>query len=96
MEVVEEPESYKLESTFTNKSLRVKHGMETSVYRMEFVSSQEFTWIEFAVWRDCCKLVHVELPKLKAIQQKAQALKQADDYALTDTDIEYVCTKQPI
>ncbi|MCP9264451.1 RNA polymerase-associated protein RTF1-like protein [Dirofilaria immitis] len=55
LDVVETAKVYQLENTRTNKGLKLKHGGEERVYRLEFVSNSEFTNQEFSKWYDAMK-----------------------------------------
>lgn len=55
LDVIETAKIYQLEDTRTNKGLKLKHGKEERVYRLEFVSNAEFTEHEFNKWYDAMK-----------------------------------------
>lgn len=50
IDVVETAKVYNLESTQTNKGLKLKHGNDERVYRLEFISNSIFTQSEFDKW----------------------------------------------
>jgi hypothetical protein len=54
-DVVETGKVYQVEKTRTNKGLKLKHGTDERVYRLEFVSNSEFTDTEFAKWTETMK-----------------------------------------
>uniref|UniRef100_A0A914RSY7 Plus3 domain-containing protein n=1 Tax=Parascaris equorum TaxID=6256 RepID=A0A914RSY7_PAREQ len=63
LDVVETAKVYQLETTRTNKGLKLKHGKDERVYRLEFVSNSPFTEHEFMKWRDAMKISIVEAKK---------------------------------
>lgn len=67
-----------------------RHGGAERVYRLEFVSNQDFTDTEFTKWKDAMELGHHQLPTLDDIQRKEDDIKQAYDYKMKDKDIEEV------
>ena len=44
------PKVYNLGGTRTNKGLRLKHGLQERIFRMEYVSNSSFTDTEFRKW----------------------------------------------
>ena len=52
VDVVETAKIYPLGKTRTNKGLRLKHGLQDRVFRLEFVSNSDFTDTEFMKWKD--------------------------------------------
>lgn len=55
LDVVETAKVYQLENTRTNKGLKLKHGKEERVYRLEFVSNSDFIVNEFNKWLNAMK-----------------------------------------
>lgn len=55
MDVVETAKVYQVENTRTNKGLKLKHGPDVRVYRLEFISNTEFTQNEFQHWFNVMK-----------------------------------------
>ena len=52
IDVVETAKVYQLGTTRTNKGLKLRHGHSERVYRLEFVSNQDFTDSEFFKWKE--------------------------------------------
>jgi len=50
--VVETAKIYQLGKTRTNKGLRLRHGEQERVFRLEFVSNSDFTDSEFFKWKE--------------------------------------------
>ncbi|BFZ06938.1 hypothetical protein BsWGS_09977 [Bradybaena similaris] len=94
VDVVETAKIYQLGGTKTNKGLKLRHGGAERVYRLEFVSNQDFTDTEFTKWKDAMELGHHELPTLDDIQRKEDDIKQAYDYKMKDKDIEEIVAEK--
>lgn len=48
--MVETAKVYTVEKTRTNKGLKLKHGGDQKVYRLEFISNQSFEEKEWTQW----------------------------------------------
>lgn len=70
--------------------LSYRHGGAERVYRLEFVSNQDFTDTEFNKWKETMELGHHQLPTLDDISRKEDDIKQAFEYKIKDKDIEEV------
>uniref|UniRef100_A0A1A8ING2 RNA polymerase-associated protein RTF1 homolog n=1 Tax=Nothobranchius kuhntae TaxID=321403 RepID=A0A1A8ING2_NOTKU len=88
VDVVETAKVYQLGSTRTNKGLQLRHGADTRVFRLEFVSNQEFTENEFMKWKDAMMMAGMQVPTLDEITKKEQSIKEALNYKFNDKDIE--------
>ncbi|XP_043998184.1 RNA polymerase-associated protein RTF1 homolog isoform X1 [Gambusia affinis] len=86
--VVETTKVYQLGSTRTNKGLQLRHGADTRVFRLEFVSNQEFTESEFMKWKEAMIVAGMQVPTLDEITKKEQSIKEAMNYKFNDKDIE--------
>lgn len=60
------------------------------MYRLEFVSNQDFSDTEFNKWKEAMELGHHQIPTLDDIARKEDDLKQASEYKIKDKDIEEV------
>ncbi|CAM4726196.1 hypothetical protein PO909_019568 [Leuciscus waleckii] len=87
-DVVETAKVYQLGSTRTNKGLQLRHGNDMRVFRLEFVSNQEFTESEFMKWREAMMSAGMQFPTLDEISKKEQSIKEAVNYKFNDKDIE--------
>ncbi|XP_068607879.1 RNA polymerase-associated protein RTF1 homolog isoform X2 [Brachionichthys hirsutus] len=88
VDVVETSKVYQLGSTRTNKGLQLRHGGDTRVFRLEFVSNQEFTESEFMKWKEAMMVAGMQVPTLDEITKKEQTIKEAMNYKFNDKDIE--------
>ncbi|XP_026195201.1 RNA polymerase-associated protein RTF1 homolog [Anabas testudineus] len=88
VDVVETAKVYQLGSTRTNKGLQLRHGGDTRVFRLEFVSNQEFTESEFMKWKEAMMAAGMQVPTLDEITKKEQSIKEALNYKFNDKDIE--------
>lgn len=85
--VVETAKIYQLGKSRTNKGLRLKHGTQERVFRLEFISNQDFTDTEFEKWKQVCDAQNVQLPTLELIDQKLRDIKEAVHYEFKDEDV---------
>ncbi|XP_013917583.1 PREDICTED: RNA polymerase-associated protein RTF1 homolog [Thamnophis sirtalis] len=88
--VVETAKVYQLGGTRTNKGLQLRHGNDQRVFRLEFVSNQEFTENEFMKWKEAMFSAGMQLPTLDEINKKEVSIKEALNYKFNDQDIEEV------
>ena len=51
IDVIETPKVYALGKGRTNKGLKLRHGRQERVFRMEYVSNSSFTDSEFRKWK---------------------------------------------
>jgi hypothetical protein len=70
--------------------LKVNHAGKVSDFRMEFVSTQEFTWVEFDAWKSKLEGSGNELPTVTFIEKKRKELMETEEHQLTEADVEYV------
>ena len=88
--MVETPKIYTLGSTRTNKGFKLRHGADERVFRLEFVSSQEFTTDEFIKWLETCQVSNVVPPTIEDAEKKEKELRDASNYQFKDADVEIV------
>ncbi|XP_053553843.1 RNA polymerase-associated protein RTF1 homolog [Bombina bombina] len=86
--VVETGKVYQLGTARTNKGLQLRHGSDQRVFRLEFVSNQEFTESEFMKWKEAMFSAGMQLPTLDEINKKEVTIKEAMNYKFNDQDIE--------
>uniref|UniRef100_A0A8C5R3X0 RNA polymerase-associated protein RTF1 homolog n=1 Tax=Leptobrachium leishanense TaxID=445787 RepID=A0A8C5R3X0_9ANUR len=89
-DVVETGKVYQLGGTRTNKGLQLRHGSDQRVFRLEFVSNQEFTESEFMKWKEAMFSAGMQLPTLDEINKKEISIKEAVNYKFNDQDIEEI------
>lgn len=88
--VVETAKIYSLGKTRTNRGLRLKHGTQERVFRLEFISNQEFTESEYAKWREMCAQQNVPMPTVDSIERKQKDIKEALNYEFKDEDVDKI------
>ncbi|XP_025423605.1 RNA polymerase-associated protein Rtf1 [Sipha flava] len=89
-DVCETAKVYQLGSTRTNKGLRLRHGTNEKVFRLEFISNQEFTESEFIKWKELCYMNHITLPTLEELETKIKDIKAALAYQFKEEDVEKI------
>lgn len=94
VDTVETAKIYQLGTTRTNKGLKLKHGHSERVYRLEFVSNQDFTDSEFYKWREAMTLGDLTLPTVQDIDKKAKAIQEALNYKFKENDIEEIVAEK--
>ncbi|XP_025104366.1 RNA polymerase-associated protein RTF1 homolog [Pomacea canaliculata] len=92
--VVETAKVYQLGTTRTNKGLRLRHGAAERVYRLEFVSNQDFTDTEFHKWKETMMLGGLELPTMEEVERKLDDIKYAYGYKFNELDIEQIVAEK--
>jgi len=90
IDVTETPKVYTLGKTRTNKGLKVRHGQQERVFRMEYVSNQGFNDSEFGKWKEEMKLVELPLPTMGHIKLKAEEIKSSKTYNYKEDDVEAI------
>lgn len=88
MDVVETPKVYQCGTNRTNKGLKLKHGKEERVYRIEYVSNQEFTENEFNKWMAAMGVDNIGLPTMSFIDKKKKDLEAANNHSCSALDIQ--------
>lgn len=88
--VVETAKVYQFGRSRTNKGIMLKHGSHERVFRLEFVSNQDFTQTEFDKWREICALNDIDLPTVDLIEQKKKDVATALNYEFKDEDIDKI------
>lgn len=81
---------YQLGGTRTNKGLKLRHGAQERIFRLEFVSNQEFTDSEFFKWKETCALQGISMPTFDEVEQKLKDIKEALVYEFKEEDIEKI------
>ncbi|MFH4979287.1 hypothetical protein AB6A40_005996 [Gnathostoma spinigerum] len=90
LDVVETAKVYQLEKTRTNKGLRLKHGKDERVCRLEFVSNSDFTEPEFCKWMESMRANNIPLMTIDQVEKKAADIKKAMNYTFTEADIDQI------
>ncbi|XP_057315858.1 RNA polymerase-associated protein RTF1 homolog [Hydractinia symbiolongicarpus] len=90
IDVTETSKVYNLGKTRTNKGVKVRHGLQERIFRMEYVSNQAFTDSEFQKWKEEMKLVELPLPTLRQVKEKSADISTSKAYSYKDDDIEAI------
>lgn len=88
--VCETAKIYLLGQARTNKGLKLRHGAQERVFRLEFISNQEFTESEFFKWKETCALQGISLPTMEEVENKLKDIKEALLFEYKEEDIEKV------
>ena len=67
-----------------------RHGNAERVYRLEFVSNQDFTDTEFSKWHETMALAGMTMPTTDEVEQKQKEINKALQYKLNEEDIDAV------
>ncbi|XP_061172427.1 RNA polymerase-associated protein RTF1 homolog [Saccostrea echinata] len=94
VDTMETAKIYQLGTTRTNKGLKLRHGHSERVYRLEFVSNQDFTDSEFFKWQEAMTLGDIPLPTLQDIDKKAKSIQEALNYKFKENDIEEIVAEK--
>jgi len=89
-DVVETSKEYSLGSCKTNLGLKVRHGIAESVYRLEFVSNQDFTDTEFQKWKNTMDDQSLSLPTVKHVANKVKEIDNALNHIFSESEIEKI------
>ncbi|XP_071963061.1 RNA polymerase-associated protein RTF1 homolog [Antedon mediterranea] len=93
-EVVQTAKIYQLGSTKTNKGLKLKYANQERVFRLEFISNQDFTDSEFMKWKEDMDMRRLPLPTVGDINKKMEDVKNALSYRYKEEDIEQIVTEK--
>ncbi|KAJ8680449.1 hypothetical protein QAD02_016236 [Eretmocerus hayati] len=88
--VCETTKIYQLGSTMTNKGLKLRHGENERVFRLEFVSNQEFTESEFFKWKQTIECQGIMAPTIEEIEDKIKDIREAMVYEFKEEDVEKI------
>ena len=78
---------YKLGSTRTNKTLKLRHALQERVFRLEFVSGSIFLESEFQKWKEDTMLGGLPLPTMQHVEDKLKHIIRVNNKAVNDKDI---------
>lgn len=68
----------------------MRHGAQERVFRLEFVSNQEFSDAEYSKWIDASGSAGIPMPSRENVQQKQNDIKEALHYEYNEQDIERI------
>ncbi|KAH6941808.1 hypothetical protein HPB50_023614 [Hyalomma asiaticum] len=93
-DVVETAKVYALGRCRTNKGLRLKHGKQERVFRLEFVSNQDFTESEFLKWKEVMALEGASFPTTEEVTRKVKDIQDALNYQYKESDVETIVSEK--
>lgn len=76
--------------TFNLQGFKVRHGTQERVFRLEFMSNQEFTDPEYHKWVEATNATGIEMPTKSRIEQKQADIKEAISYEFNEQDVERI------
>ncbi|XP_050357987.1 RNA polymerase-associated protein Rtf1-like [Nymphalis io] len=94
IDVYETAKVYNLGNTRTNKGFKLRHGTQDRVFRLEFVSNQEFTDNEFQKWHRAIKEANKKPPTMDFVRNKISEVKDALMYEFKEEDIEKIVAEK--
>ena len=77
LDVCETAKVYNIGKARTNKGLKLRHGGQERVFRLEFVSNNTFTDQEFEKWRETVMLQGMSLPTTKEMDMREKQIAEA-------------------
>lgn len=93
-DVVETAKVYALGHTRTNKGLRLKHGKQERVFRLEFVSNQDFSDSEYNKWKEVMEVENVPFPTTEDVVRKVRDIEAALNYEYKEADVERIVSEK--
>ncbi|XP_072023591.1 LOW QUALITY PROTEIN: RNA polymerase-associated protein RTF1 homolog [Amphiura filiformis] len=93
-DVVETAKIYQLGGSRTNKGLKLRYCAQERVYRLEFVSNQDFTDGEFFKWKEDMVLMGHTLPSTAHVESKQADIKNAFSYSYKEDDIAKIVSEK--
>ncbi|XP_063835386.1 RNA polymerase-associated protein Rtf1 [Ostrinia nubilalis] len=94
IDVYETAKVYNLGNTRTNKGLKLRHGTQDRVFRLEFVSNQEFTDSEFTKWHAAIRDANKRAPTMDYVRSKIAEVRDALMYEFKEEDIEKIVAEK--
>lgn len=88
MDIVETAKVYQLGKHRTNRGLRLRHGQQERVFRLEFVSNSDFSDSEFFKWKETMMTAGLQLPTLDEVKDRYGRIQKALKYNLQEKDID--------
>lgn len=68
----------------------MRHGKQERVFRLEFISNQEFTDTEYSKWLEATTQADIPMPLKETIAQKQSDIREALNYEYKEQDIERI------
>jgi len=90
LDVVETSKVYQLGNTRTNKGLKLRHGTNERVFRLEYVSNSPVSDQEFKRWRETLIKQNIPLPTMEDVENKTKLIQKYTNYSLNEQDIDKI------
>jgi len=94
MDVCETGKVYKVMKNKTNLGLKIRHGKDSRVFRLQFVSNSPLTNTEFEKWKNACSEANISLPTNSHVEQKVQEITAAMNYRFGSLDVDKILTSK--
>eukprot|EP00090_Calanus_glacialis_P047116 TRINITY_DN9579_c0_g1_i1.p1 TRINITY_DN9579_c0_g1~~TRINITY_DN9579_c0_g1_i1.p1 ORF type:complete len:656 (-),score=273.09 TRINITY_DN9579_c0_g1_i1:250-2217(-) len=90
LDVCETAKVYQIGKARTNKGLKLRHGGQERIFRLEFVSNNTFTDLEFEKWKETVMTGGLTMPTTKEMQIREKQIAEAMVRQLGDKDINHM------
>jgi len=90
LDVCETAKVYQIGKARTNKGLKLRHGGQERIFRLEFVSNNTFTDLEFEKWKETVMTGGMTLPTIKEMDLREKQIAEAMVRKLGDKDINHM------
>jgi len=90
LDVCETAKVYNIGKARTNKGLKLRHGGQERIFRLEFVSNNTFTDMEFDKWKETVMTGGMTLPTTKEMEIREKQIADAMLRKLGDKDINHM------
>ena len=67
-----------------------RHGNAERVYRLEFVSNQDFTDSEYQKWVETLAVHDIDLPTVPDVEKKIKDIRSTYNYRLNESDVHQI------
>lgn len=68
----------------------MRHGHQERVFRLEFVSNQEFSELEYNKWIEATVAADITMPPQERVKEKQADIKEAIGYEFNEQDVERI------
>jgi len=90
VDVCETKKVYSINRVKTNIGLRLKHGRQERVFRIEFVSNNGFTDSEFRKWKTAVGAAGLSLPLMENVKKKRSYIEKHRAQKIDDNAIDHM------
>jgi len=90
LDVCETAKVYQIGKARTNKGLKLRHGGQERIFRLEFVSNNTFTDMEFDKWKETVMTGGMAMPTTKEMEIREKQIADAMIRKLGDKDINHM------